>query len=286
MRLSRWPKACSADIRQKALDERCGPSAMRSRLASCVAKASMTPGWPPSTATGRSRKRTSSASTVNSASTMLGLKPSPITMPSMSRALSARAALSTLSAPTTPTRSPTATDERRIGAAAAGDEHGRFVERIAVRQFGQLLAARRRACPCGAAPCRAARARAAPCSSAARRCGRRIGGDGQRVRERRRAVIAHAGDNRHEQAAGLLPLFVQQRLQARRRGRDRGQGSARTTASGSTDASALGASVQVASMIGKAPAARRASTTSGAGLSAMTANGPCSAMIGVRTCTD
>ncbi len=56
------------------------------------------------------------------------------------------------------------------------------------------------------------------------------------------------------------------------------QGSARTTASGSTDAIAAAASAQFVSIIGKAPAACSASTTSAAGLSATTTNGPCSAM--------
>ena len=64
------------------------------------------------------------------------------------------------------------------------------------------------------------------------------------------------------------------------------QGSASTTPAGSTEATAVAASGQPASTIGKAPAARKASTTSGAGLSATTRNGPCSAMAGcgIRGC--
>src|SRR5580692_333664 len=54
-------------------------------------------------------------------------------------------------------------------------------------------------------------------------------------------------------------------------------------ASGSTEASAAAASAQPASMIGKAPSARSAATTSTAGLSATTTNGPCSAMAGYGT---
>ena len=54
--------------------------------------------------------RVSSASTVRNASTTRGLKPSPMMMPSRSRALRCFAAASMLSAPTTPRRSPNATD--------------------------------------------------------------------------------------------------------------------------------------------------------------------------------
>ena len=59
-------------------------------------------------------------------------------------------------------------------------------------------------------------------------------------------------------------------------------GSASTIASGSTEARAAAASAQPASMIGKAPSARNAATTSTAGLSATTTNGPCSAMFRYR----
>ena len=62
------------------------------------------------TTTGRLRKRASSVSTVRKASTTRGLKPSPSTMPSMSRTLRCFAAASIESAPTTPMRSPSATD--------------------------------------------------------------------------------------------------------------------------------------------------------------------------------
>ncbi len=245
-----------------------------------MANGSITAGWPPSTATGRSRKRTSSASTVSKASTTLRAETvadhHAVDVAGIERARRAfdgeRADHADLFADRD--------RQRRIRAAAAGDQHACLVERIGARQFRQLLAARgerAHAAQYGAVqradaqrrrqpphqPLRPARWRRSPAHPASTG----------------RAVVAAARNDRHEQAAALCPLLAQQTPPAPRRAPGRGKTSASTTASGSTEASAVGASAQVASMIGKPPAARNASTTSGAGLSAMTANGPCSAMV-------
>ena len=130
-----------------------------------------------------------------------------------------------------------------------------------------------------------------PCSARMRKAareplrdavGRRACGNRQRVRQRRDAVVAGARDDRRERAvAGLEPIGERLRkccgalavaAQARR-----AQG-----LPAATEASAAAASAQLVSTIGKAPAARSASTTSGAGLSATTTNGPCNAMAGCR----
>ena len=57
-----------------------------------------------------------------------------------------------------------------------------------------------------------------------------------------------------------------------------GPGSAITTAAGLTETKAVGASAQLASTMGKAPAALKASVSSVAGVSATTISGPCSDM--------
>src|SRR5579885_453818 len=57
-----------------------------------------------------------------------------------------------------------------------------------------------------------------------------------------------------------------------------GPGSAMTTAAGLTATKAVGASAQVASTMGKAPAPLKAATSSVAGFSATTISGPCSDM--------
>ena len=68
---------------------------------------------------------------MSSASTMRGPNPSPMTMPSMSRALSVRAALSTLSAPIRPTRSPSATE-------SAGKQRPRPIKSTVASSSGSL----------------------------------------------------------------------------------------------------------------------------------------------------
>ena len=92
--------------------------------------------------------------------------------------------------------------QRRIGAAAAGDQHARFVERIARRQFRQLLAARRQACAMrrSTVPC-SVRMRSAVREPPHQPLGRRVGGDRQRIRHDGDAVVAGARDDRHEEAA-------------------------------------------------------------------------------------
>ena len=217
-------------------------------------KSSISPLWPPSTATGKSRKRTSSASTVSIASTMRGPKPSPITMPSMSRALSARAALSTLSAPTRPTRSPTRDRKLRIGAAAAGNQHGRFFQRVA-RPAVPACAA-----PCAASVVHAAQHRAMQRANAqtprsSRRAIRSAGAvaeiasacraSARSSSSRMRAITGVNGAVAGLESARREPAPTHQRrlLSA--------QGSASTTASGSTEAIAAAASAQVVSTIGK-----------------------------------
>ena len=164
--------------------------------------------------------------------------------------------------------------KRRIGAAAAGEQHGRLVERIARRQFGRQLAARGQRA--GAAQDRACkvRMRSAEPSRLAIRSAGALAAMVSASGTRRRVVLARAGDHRRERTVPRLEP-IGKRLGARGA---IAQGSASTTASGSTDANAAAASAQLVSTMGKAPAARNASTTSGAGLSATTTNGPCSAI--------
>ena len=170
--------------------------------------------------------------------------------------------------------------ETRIGAAAAGDQHGRFLERIAGRHGGNLLAARGRAfrvrrktVPCSARMRDAAASRRAIAAAGALADMASASGTRLAPSSRRRAMT---GVN------GPLPLFsLSTSACACSLARSPSlQGSASTTPAGSTEATAAAASGQPASTIGKAPAARKASTTSGAGLSATTRNGPCSAMAG------
>ena len=99
-------------------------------------------GASPITATGMSRKRVSCASTVRKASTMRGEKPSPTTMPSISRELRCLAAVSTLERAQHVDALADGDAERRIKRAAAGDQHGGVVERVADRQRRQLAAMR------------------------------------------------------------------------------------------------------------------------------------------------
>ncbi len=96
--------------------------------------------------------------------------------------------------------------QARVRAAAPGDQHGRLVERIGSREFRQLLAVRGERA--AAAQHRAvqganAQRRAQPAEEPRRR---RMGGDRQRVGHRRGAVVAGAGDDRHVNPAGVLPL--------------------------------------------------------------------------------
>ncbi len=112
---------------------------------------------------------------------------------------------------------------------------------------------------CGATPCHEACGCAAPCSAGARyaRPGRWRRSParpaGQRTPSSRvRAMTGMKGP------LGFLALQWQALREAPRERMPSRLGSASTTASGSTAASAAGASAQLASMIGKAPAARRA----------------------------
>ena len=154
---------------------------------------------------------------------MRGPNPSPITMPSMSRALSARAALSTLSAPTRPTRSPTATASCRIGAAAAGDQHGRLV------QAGRIVGSAGTTSPREASV--SMRRKTVPCSARMRdaapsRCTIRAGGSARQKSPARpgsepRNILAHARDDRREDADCRRRADRRVRGQIHRRARDR-----------------------------------------------------------------
>ena len=139
-----------------------------------------------------------------------------MTMPSMSRALSVRAARSTLSAPMTPTRSPSATDSCRIGAAAADQQHGRVVERIGGFQFGRQQAARGErigAAQHGRVQRADAQRRGEPARDALDGSG---GGNAKRVGNADRDVVAGAGNDRDQDAAGFLAPFGQRALAAQR----------------------------------------------------------------------
>ena len=156
-------------------------------------------GSAPSTATGRSRKRASSASTARKASTEPGDRPSPMTMPSISRALRQRGALIDAERAHHAHALADRDAQRRMMAAAADQQHGRIVERIAGRQFGDDVAlvlerlARGRA-RWNAACAAAARSetRAINCSAGASSAiASASGSAGGRV-------IAHADDHRDE----------------------------------------------------------------------------------------
>ena len=154
--------------------------------------------------------------------------------------------------------------ELRIGAAATGDQHGRLVERIGIRQRRHAFATGdERFHPAqhgvvqgpdaqrGAEPLRHAR-------------GRDGGRDRQHVGQWRRP------SSRVRAITGVkAPLLASRACSSAlanssaRAGSP--HGSARTRPSGSTEANAAAASLQLVSMIGKAPAACSASATSGAG---------------------
>ena len=166
--------------------------------------------------------------------------------------------------------------ERGIERAAAGDQHGRVVERVADRQRRQLAAMRARRSRSGAARWRAARARAWPIAgarSAARPAARHR--PAARPGWRHPARPARA---RWSARSGRLAVAICRQSMRAEDSIFGAPGSAITTAAGLTATKAVGASAHLASTMGKAPAAPSASTRSVAGLSATTMIGPCSDM--------
>ena len=89
------------------------------------------------------------------------------------------------------------------------------------------------------------------------------------------SIAVHAGDGRHDRAAGGRDLQAEH---ARGGFAWRRPGSAMTTAAGLTATKAVGASAHFVSTMGKAPAGLSASMSSVAGFSATTIIGPCSDM--------
>ena len=157
MRLSRWPKACSRTNGRKRATRRSAPSATRSRLGKCrekffdhvvvaaehrdrqIAKARVL---------GEHRQQR-----LDDARTETVADDHAVDVAGVERA---RRALDAERADEADTL---ADGDRklRIGAAAAGDQHGRFLERIGVRQLRHALAARGQRLHAAQAPCRAAR---------------------------------------------------------------------------------------------------------------------------------
>ncbi len=195
----------------------------------------------------------------------------------MSRALSARAALSTLSAPTRPTRSPTATASSGYErprpatstvASSSGSESGSFGT-LSPREASVSM--RRSTVACSA------RMRDAAASRRTIRAGAHVGRDRQRIGDRRGAVFAQPSDDRRERAAaGIDPVlerareFVGAFAIAARLGQHHGF---------RLDRRHGGCGVGPVGFDDREGARRcSASTISGAGLSATTTNGPCSAM--------
>ena len=133
-RLSRASKARSRTSGTRRSTSTCGSRAW-TKLGSSSTRSSGRASRPADRGSGRPRRAPRGRPP-----TIRGDRPSPITMPSISRALRQRAARSTLSAPITPMRSPTATLERRMQAAAADHQHGGVLERIAGRQLGDDVA--------------------------------------------------------------------------------------------------------------------------------------------------